>query len=57
LLDHSRRLLNLIDKPKLSGLRDRALIAVMIFIFAWVSAVVLLRVEVISRMESDGGSA
>ena len=43
--DQARRLLDSIDTAKLSGLRDRALIAVMVFSFARVSAAVSLRVE------------
>ncbi len=43
--DQARRLLNSIDTAKLSGLRDRALIAVMVFSFARVSAAVSLNVE------------
>ncbi|MBN9519865.1 tyrosine-type recombinase/integrase [bacterium] len=43
--DQARRLLDSIDTAKLSGLRDRALIAVMVFSFARVSAAVSLRAE------------
>ena len=43
--DQARRLLDSIDTAKLSGLRDRALIAVMVFSFARVSATVGLKVE------------
>jgi hypothetical protein len=43
--EQARRLLDSIDTTKLSGLRDRALIAVMVFSFARVSATVSLRVE------------
>ena len=43
--DQARRLLDSIDTAKLSGLRDRALIAVMVFSFARVSAAVSLTVE------------
>ena len=43
--EQARRLLDSIDTAKLSGLRDRALIAVMVFSFARVSAAVSLRVE------------
>ena len=43
--DQARRLLDSIDTGKLSGLRDRALIAVMVFSFARVSAAVGLKVE------------
>ena len=43
--DQARQLLDSIDTAKLSGLRDRALIAVMVFSFARVSAAVGLRVE------------
>lgn len=43
--DQARRLLDSIDTAKLSGLRDRALIAVMVFSFARVSAAVALRAE------------
>jgi len=43
--DQARQLLDSIDTAKLSGLRDRALIAVMVFSFARVSAAVSLKVE------------
>ncbi len=43
--DQARRLLDSIDTAKLSGLRDRAIIAVMVFSFARVSATVGLKVE------------
>ncbi|MBX9623328.1 MAG: site-specific integrase [Gemmataceae bacterium] len=43
--DQARQLLDSIDTAKLSGLRDRALIAVMVFSFARVSAAVSLRAE------------
>ena len=43
--DQARRLLDSIDTAKLSGLRDRALIAVMVFSFARVSATLGLKVE------------
>ncbi len=43
--DQARRLLDSIDTAKLSGLRDRALIAVMVFSFARVSAAVSLKAE------------
>lgn len=43
--DQARRLLDSIDTAKLSGLRDRALIAVMVFSFARVSAAVSLKVD------------
>jgi site-specific recombinase XerD len=43
--EQARQLLDSIDPAKLSGLRDRALIAVMVFSFARVSAAVSLRVE------------
>ncbi|MBN9523429.1 tyrosine-type recombinase/integrase [bacterium] len=43
--DQARRLLDSIDTAKLSGLRDRALIAVMVYSFARVTAAVSLRVE------------
>jgi integrase/recombinase XerD len=43
--DQARQLLDSIDIAKLSGLRDRALIAVMVFSFARVSAAVSLKVE------------
>jgi integrase/recombinase XerD len=43
--DQARQLLDSIDTGKLSGLRDRALIAVMVFSFARVSAAVGLKVE------------
>lgn len=43
--EQARRLLDSIDTAKLSGLRDRALIAVMVFSFARVSAAVTLRAE------------
>ncbi len=43
--DQARHLLDSIDTAKLSGLRDRALVAVMVYSFARVSAAVGLRVE------------
>lgn len=43
--EQARHLLDSIDTAKLSGLRDRALISVMVFSFARVSAAVSLRVE------------
>lgn len=43
--EQARQLLDSIDTEKLSGLRDRALIAVMVFSFARVSAAVSLSVE------------
>jgi site-specific recombinase XerD len=43
--EQARQLLDSIDTAKISGLRDRALIAVMVFSFARVSAAVSLRVE------------
>ena len=43
--EQARQLLDSVDTVKLSGLRDRALIAVMVFSFARVSATVSLRVE------------
>lgn len=43
--DQARQLLDSIDTTKLSGLRDRALIAVMVFSFARVSAAVSLKAE------------
>ena len=43
--DQARQLLDSIDTAKLSGLRDRALIAVMVFSFARISAAVGLKVE------------
>lgn len=43
--EQARQLLDSIDTAKLSGLRDRALIAVMVFSFARVTAAVSLRVE------------
>jgi site-specific recombinase XerD len=43
--EQARQLLDSIDTAKLSGLRDRALIAVMVFSFARVSAAVGLKVE------------
>ncbi|MBY0513852.1 MAG: tyrosine-type recombinase/integrase [Gemmataceae bacterium] len=43
--DQARQLLDSIDTAKLCGLRDRALIAVMVFSFARVSAAVSLRVD------------
>lgn len=43
--DQARQLLDSIDTAKLSGQRDRALIAVMVFSFARVSAAVSLKVE------------
>ena len=41
----ARQLLDTIDTSTLSGLRDRALLAVMVYSFARVSAVVGMRVE------------
>ena len=43
--DQARQLLDSIDVTELSGLRDRALIGVMVYSFARVSAVATLRVE------------
>jgi site-specific recombinase XerD len=43
--EQARQLLDSIDTAKLSGLRDRALIAVMVFSFARVSAAVSLKTE------------
>ncbi|MBX9628246.1 MAG: site-specific integrase [Gemmataceae bacterium] len=43
--DQARQLLDSIDTTKLSGLRDRALVAVMVFSFARVSAAVSLKTE------------
>ncbi len=43
--DQARQLLDSIDTAKLSGLRDRALVAVMVFSFARVSAAVSLKAE------------
>jgi site-specific recombinase XerD len=43
--DQARRLLDSIDVAELSGLRDRALIGVMVYSFARVSAVTTMRVE------------
>jgi len=43
--DQARQLLDSIDVTELSGLRDRALIGVMVYSFARVSAVAMLRVE------------
>ena len=43
--EQARQLLDSIDTAKLSGLRDKALIAVMVFSFARVSATVSLKVE------------
>ena len=43
--EQARQLLDSIDATKLSGLRDRALIAVMVFSFARVSAAVSLKAE------------
>lgn len=43
--DQARQLLDSIDTAKLTGLRDRALVAVMMFSFARVSAAVSLKVE------------
>ena len=43
--DQARQLLDSIDTAKLSGLRDRALIAVMVFSFARVSAAVSLKAD------------
>ncbi len=43
--EQARQLLDSIDTAKLIGLRDRAIIAVMVFSFARVSATVSLRVE------------
>jgi integrase/recombinase XerD len=43
--DQARQLLDSIDVAELSGLRDRALIGVMVYTFARVSAVTTMRVE------------
>jgi integrase/recombinase XerD len=43
--DQARQLLDSIDVTELSGLRDRALIGVMVYSFARVSAAAMLRVE------------
>ena len=43
--DQARRLLESIDTSTLVGLRDRALIGVMVYTFARIGAVVALRVE------------
>src|SRR5262249_1676034 len=43
--DEARRLLDSIDTSSVAGLRDRALIGVMVFSFARVSAVIGMRVE------------
>ena len=43
--DQARQLLDSIDTAKLSGLRDRALIAIMVFSFARVSAAISLNAE------------
>ncbi len=43
--DQARQLLDSIDVTELSGLRDRALIGVMVYSFARVSAAATLRVE------------
>jgi integrase/recombinase XerD len=43
--DQARQLLDSIDVSELSGLRDRALIGVMVFTFARVTAVTTMRVE------------
>src|SRR6516225_8143428 len=43
--DQARQLLDSIDVAELSGLRDRALIGVMVFTFARVTAVTTMRVE------------
>ena len=39
----ARRLLAAIDTGTLAGLRDRALVSVMLYSFAWVSAVIAMR--------------
>jgi site-specific recombinase XerC len=44
-VDQARQLLDSIDVTELSGLRDRALIGVMVYSFARVSAAAMLRVE------------
>jgi len=43
--DQARQLLDSIDVAELSGVRDRALIGVMVFTFARVTAVITMRVE------------
>jgi site-specific recombinase XerD len=46
-----------IDTAHVVGLRDRALIAVMVYAFARVSAVVSLKVEDYFRSKNAGGCA
>ena len=43
--DQARQLLDSIDVAELSGLRDRAVIGVMVFTFARVTAVTTMRVD------------
>ena len=50
----ARRLLAAIDTGTLAGLRDRALVSVMLYSFAWVSAVIAMRRQDYFRQERQG---
>ena len=52
--DQARRLLESIDTSNVVGLRDRALIGVMIYSFARIGAVVAMRVRIITRRVNAG---
>lgn len=52
--EEARQLLDAIDVTKLSGLRDRALIGVMVFSFARVSAVIGMNIEDYYRQGTRG---
>lgn len=54
--DQARTLIDSIKTDSLVGLRDRALIGLMVYSFARVSATVHMRVEAITRTVSAGGS-
>ena len=53
-LAEARRLLEEIDTGTLAGLRDRALVSVMLYSFARVSAVIAMRRQDYFRQESRG---
>ena len=52
----ARRLLAAIDTGTLAGRRDRALVSVMLYSFAWVSAVIAMRGRTTSGRSAGGGS-
>ena len=54
--EEARLLLDSIDVSEKSGLRDRALLAMMVYSFARVSAVIGMNVEDYYQQESAGGS-